>query len=122
MTALSSTALKGVILAGGKGTRLAPLTEVTNKHLLPVGREPMIWHAVRQLRSAGEKSKEHAVAEGITIARELLDRVRDSVQGVQVSAPFGKVELALEVFHDSLDPSSASAGATNAAVPAAVGS
>ena len=44
--------LKGVILAGGKGTRLAPLTEVTNKHLLPVGREPMIWHAVRQLIAA----------------------------------------------------------------------
>ena len=36
--------VKGIILAGGKGTRLAPLTEVTNKHLLPVGKEPMIWH------------------------------------------------------------------------------
>lgn len=47
--------LKGVILAGGKGTRLSPLTEVTNKHLLPVGREPMIWHAVRQLVLAGIK-------------------------------------------------------------------
>ena len=73
---------------------------------------------IARMRAAGEKSKEHAVAEGIAIAREMLDRVRDSVQGVQVSAPFGKVELALEVFRDSLDPSSASAGATNAAVPA----
>ena len=45
--------IKGVILAGGKGTRLAPLTEITNKHLLPVGREPMIWHPVRQMLSAG---------------------------------------------------------------------
>ena len=45
--------MKGVILAGGLGTRLSPLTEVTNKHLLPVGREPMIWHSVRQLVSAG---------------------------------------------------------------------
>ncbi len=44
--------IKGVILAGGKGTRLYPLTEITNKHLLPVGREPMIWHSVRQLISA----------------------------------------------------------------------
>jgi glucose-1-phosphate thymidylyltransferase len=44
--------IKGVILAGGKGVRLYPLTEVTNKHLLPVGREPMIWHCVRQLISA----------------------------------------------------------------------
>ena len=41
--------MKGVILAGGLGTRLNPLTEITNKHLLPVGREPMIWHPVRQL-------------------------------------------------------------------------
>ncbi|MFZ5632074.1 MAG: sugar phosphate nucleotidyltransferase [Bacillota bacterium] len=45
--------MKGVILAGGKGTRLEPLTEITNKHLLPVGREPMIWHPVKQLASAG---------------------------------------------------------------------
>lgn len=45
--------MKGVILAGGRGTRLDPLTEITNKHLLPVGREPMIWHSVRQLTGAG---------------------------------------------------------------------
>lgn len=45
--------MKGVILAGGRGSRLDPLTEVTNKHLLPVGREPMIWHGVRQLTQAG---------------------------------------------------------------------
>lgn len=45
--------MKGVILAGGKGTRLNPLTEITNKHLLPVGQEPMIWHCVKQLTGAG---------------------------------------------------------------------
>jgi hypothetical protein len=45
--------LKGVVLAGGRGTRLDPLTEITNKHLLPVGREPMIWHPVKQLMGAG---------------------------------------------------------------------
>ena len=45
--------VKGIILAGGKGTRLAPLTEVTNKHLLPVGHEPMIWHPVRQMVGSG---------------------------------------------------------------------
>ena len=44
------------------------------------------------------------VREGIAIAREMLERVRPSVQGVQVSAPFGKVELALEVFGDTLVP------------------
>ncbi len=41
--------MKGIILAGGRGTRLDPLTEITNKHLLPVGKEPMIWHPVKQL-------------------------------------------------------------------------
>jgi glucose-1-phosphate thymidylyltransferase len=45
--------MKGVILAGGLGTRLSPLTEITNKHLLPVGKEPMIWHPVKQLNLAG---------------------------------------------------------------------
>lgn len=45
--------MKGIILAGGTGSRLFPLTEVTNKHLLPVGKEPMIWHSVKQLVSCG---------------------------------------------------------------------
>lgn len=45
--------MKGIILAGGRGTRLDPLTEITNKHLLPVGKEPMIWHPVKQLVSSG---------------------------------------------------------------------
>jgi len=57
---------------------------------------------ISRMRRANEKSKEHAVAEGIAIAREMLDRVRPHVQGVQVSAPFGKVELALEVFAGTL--------------------
>ena len=45
--------MKGVILAGGTGSRLFPLTKVTNKHLLPVGREPMIFHPVGKLTEAG---------------------------------------------------------------------
>ena len=47
--------MKGIILAGGTGTRLYPLTKVTNKHLLPVGKEPMIFHPIKQLTSAGLK-------------------------------------------------------------------
>ena len=47
--------MKGIILAGGTGTRLYPLTKVTNKHLLPVGKEPMIFNPIRQLRSANIK-------------------------------------------------------------------
>jgi len=53
---------------------------------------------LKRMRAANERSKEHAVAEGIAIAREMLEAVRPEVQGVQVSAPFGKVELALDVF------------------------
>lgn len=45
--------MKGIILAGGLGTRLYPLTKATNKHLLPVGRVPMIFHAVNRLVEAG---------------------------------------------------------------------
>lgn len=45
--------MKGIILAGGKGERLFPLTKVTNKHLLPVGKEPMIFHQVKQLVHCG---------------------------------------------------------------------
>src|SRR5436305_4584777 len=45
--------MKGVILAGGTGSRLFPLTKVTNKHLLPVGQEPMIFHPVKKLTEAG---------------------------------------------------------------------
>ncbi len=44
--------MKGIILAGGTGSRLYPLTKVTNKHLLPVGRYPMIFHAIYKLRAA----------------------------------------------------------------------
>jgi len=45
--------VKGVILAGGFGTRLAPLTRITNKHLLPVYDRPMIYHAIECLAGAG---------------------------------------------------------------------
>lgn len=45
--------MKGVIMAGGLGTRLRPLTNYINKHMLPVGKYPMIYYAVEKLRSAG---------------------------------------------------------------------
>jgi glucose-1-phosphate thymidylyltransferase len=45
--------LKGVVLAGGLGTRLRPLTSVTNKHLLPVFNQPMIHYPIQTLVNAG---------------------------------------------------------------------
>ena len=73
---------------------------------------------ITRMRRANEKSKEHAVAEGIAIAREMLACVKSSVQGVQVSAPFGKVELALEVFGATLVAGAPEAPGTRASVPA----
>jgi homocysteine S-methyltransferase len=57
---------------------------------------------IERMRRANAISKEHAVQEGIAIAREMLERVRPIVRGVQVSAPFGKAELAVQVFGDAL--------------------
>ena len=86
--------MKGVILAGGKGTRLAPLTEITNKHLLPVGREPMLWHPVKQLVSAGVKeimvvtSTEHmgdvvnSLGSGARFGCEFTYRVQETAGGI----------------------------------------
>ncbi|HNR03599.1 MAG TPA: sugar phosphate nucleotidyltransferase [Bacillota bacterium] len=45
--------MKGIILAGGTGSRLYPLTKVTNKHLLPVGKHPMIDHLIAKIKQAG---------------------------------------------------------------------
>jgi glucose-1-phosphate thymidylyltransferase len=44
---------KGVVLAGGLGSRLRPLTAVTNKHLLPVYDQPMIYYPIQTLVNAG---------------------------------------------------------------------
>jgi glucose-1-phosphate thymidylyltransferase len=45
--------IRGVILAGGKGTRMGELTKVTNKHLLPVGPYPMVYHPLKKMTGAG---------------------------------------------------------------------
>lgn len=47
--------MKGVILCGGNGTRLAPLTNITNKHLLPIYNKPMVFYPIETLVKAGIK-------------------------------------------------------------------
>ncbi len=86
--------MRGVILAGGKGTRLFPLTKATNKHLLPVGREPMLYHGIRQLRSAGiddvmvVTSTDHmgdvvrCLGSGAEFGCGLTFRVQDEARGI----------------------------------------
>jgi len=45
--------MKGIVLAGGTGSRLHPLTDITNKHLLPVYNKPMIYYPILTLRTSG---------------------------------------------------------------------
>jgi glucose-1-phosphate thymidylyltransferase len=86
--------MKGVILAGGKGTRLHPLTKATNKHLLPVGLEPMLFHPIRHLVDAGIDdimvitSTEHmgdvvnCLGSGVEFKCSLTYRVQESAGGI----------------------------------------
>ncbi len=86
--------MKGVILAGGTGSRLYPLTRVTNKHLLPVGRYPMIYHPIMRLRRAGVTeivlvtSPEHMgdvvnlLGSGSRLGVDLTYRVQDEPGGI----------------------------------------
>jgi homocysteine S-methyltransferase len=53
---------------------------------------------IARMRRAQERGQEAALAEGVAIARDMLEVVRPMVQGVQVSAPFGRVPIALDVF------------------------
>jgi glucose-1-phosphate thymidylyltransferase len=45
--------MKGIILAGGTGSRLSPLTIAVNKHLLPIGDKPMVLRSIEKLTEAG---------------------------------------------------------------------
>ena len=45
--------MKGIVLAGGTGSRLFPLTKITNKHLLPIYDRPMIYYPIQTLVDAG---------------------------------------------------------------------
>jgi glucose-1-phosphate thymidylyltransferase len=91
---VSDIPLKGVVLAGGTGSRLHPLTRVTNKHLLPVGRYPMIYHPLARMAEAGVRevavvtSPEHMgdvvnlLGSGRRFDLDLTFRVQDEPGGI----------------------------------------
>lgn len=86
--------MKGIILAGGTGSRLFPLTKVTNKHLLPVGQYPMLYHLISKLKKAGiyeifiVTGKEHAGAivnllgSGYEMGLDFTYRIQDQAGGI----------------------------------------
>ena len=117
--------LKGIILAGGTGTRLFPLTKVTNKHLLPVGRKPMIEHAIGQLVGAGVRDvlvvtgREHMgdvvglLGSGAEYDCDFTYRVQDRAGGIAEALGLARsfvgddrmvVLLADNIFEESLEP------------------
>jgi glucose-1-phosphate thymidylyltransferase len=115
--------MRGVILAGGKGTRLGELTKVTNKHLLPVGPYPMVYYPLKKLAGAGIQEillvsgTEHMgdfvelLGSGRDHNCNLTYRVQDEAGGIAqalgLAAPFCSgsrcaVILGDNVFHDPL--------------------
>ncbi len=86
--------MKGIILAGGTGSRLFPLTRVTNKHLLPVGKYPMIYYPIAKMRQCGIREilivtgKEHMgsvvnlLGSGYDFDLEFTYRIQDQPGGI----------------------------------------
>ncbi|KAF6656779.1 sugar phosphate nucleotidyltransferase [Paenibacillus polymyxa] len=86
--------MKGIILAGGTGSRLYPLTKVTNKHLLPIGKYPMIYYSIDKLKKANINDilivtgKEHMgdvvnlLGSGVDLGVTLTYKVQDEAGGI----------------------------------------
>jgi glucose-1-phosphate thymidylyltransferase len=117
--------MKGIILAGGTGSRLFPLTKVTNKHLLPVGRYPMIFHAIAKLKEADildiliVTGKEHLgdvvnlLGSGAEFGLSFTYKVQDEAGGIAQALGLAEhfvngekmvVILGDNVFQDSIVP------------------
>src|SRR3989338_6768320 len=98
--------MKGIIIAGGTGSRLSPLTKVTNKHLLPVYDRPMIYYPIQTLTQAG--ITDIMVVSGKGHAGQFLELLQSGKQfgarfsyGVQEEA--GGIAQALALCEDFAD-------------------
>ncbi|MGE4495409.1 MAG: sugar phosphate nucleotidyltransferase [Methanosarcina sp.] len=98
--------MKGVILAGGTGSRLYPLTKVTNKHLLPVYDKPMIYYPMETLVNAG--IKDIMIVSGRGHAGHFLELLGSGVElGVhftyEIQEKAGGIAQALSLAEDFVD-------------------
>lgn len=98
--------MKGVILAGGTGSRMYPLTKVTNKHLLPVYDKPMIYYPMETLISAG--IKDIMIVSGRGHAGHFLELLGSGVDyGVhftyEIQEKAGGIAQALNLAEDFVD-------------------
>ncbi len=94
--------MKGIILAGGTGTRLKPITNVTNKHLLPVYNKPMIYYPIETMKACGfdelmiVTGKEHAghflnvLGSGEALGIKLFFEVQEKAGGIAEALSFTK--------------------------------
>ncbi len=110
--------MKGVILAGGTGSRLMPCTKVTNKHLLPVYDKPMIYYPLFTLINAGIKDimiisgREHAghfanlLGSGIDFGVKLTYKVQEGAGGIaealMLAEDFANNELISVILGDNV--------------------
>lgn len=100
--------MKGIILAGGKGTRLFPLTYATNKHLLPVYDKPMVFYPIQTLVNAGITqvmiviSGEHA-GHFIRVLKNGKELGLDHLEYGYQENPVGGIADALSICEDFLD-------------------
>lgn len=110
--------MKGVILAGGTGSRLFPLTKVTNKHLLPVGKYPMLYHTIYKLKQARIKDiliitgKEHmgdivnllgsGCDFGVTFTYKVQDQAGGIAQALGLARDFVGHDLLTVVLGDNI--------------------
>lgn len=115
----------GVVLAGGTGSRLHPVTKVTNKHLLPIGQMPMIFYPIKKLVGAGIREilivtgTEHMgdmmslLGSGKDFGCHLTYRVQDEAGGIAQALSLAErfvqaqpvcVILGDNIFEDSIDP------------------